>query len=357
MRILRIAFSIPPYHGGMENHILQLSREQRKMGHEVSLYYVVGKDDNPSDLRFLRPVFRKVQPAFFRYFLFYLAVICHFLLHRKQYDVVHAHGDWSSFIWLPILRRLTSARVIAASHHGSIQGHGLRYRLLKISLKNVDTVFFTGYEPYSALRESNHAVFQPSGVNDIFFESQEAAIPQTIDVILIAYFRKEKNIMTLLKVAEALPDLKFVIIGGGVERATLQNYIVRKRISNVTLEERCLLLKLRYRLAQSRLFVLPSLQEGTPTVLMEAMAMGLPLVCTRIAGLDHFLVENKNCLFIDDPYAVDEYSAAIRHILSESPELYLSISKNNRCSSDRFRWKQVAENITNHYHSIINPNC
>jgi glycosyltransferase involved in cell wall biosynthesis len=82
------------------------------------------------------------------------------------------------------------------------------------------------------------------------------------------------------------------------------------------------------------IFVLPSFAEGVPTVLMEAMAMGLPVVTTRIAGIPE-LVEDGQSGFVVPPGRVDALVDAVRRLASD-PDL-------RRKMGERGRAKVIAE--------------
>ncbi len=66
------------------------------------------------------------------------------------------------------------------------------------------------------------------------------------------------------------------------------------------------------------LFVLPTLPgEGIPRVLLEAMAGGLPLVTTRVAGIPSLIRDGDNGLLVDAPSA-DAVAAAVEQIVASS---------------------------------------
>ncbi|MGA6981209.1 MAG: glycosyltransferase [Candidatus Sulfotelmatobacter sp.] len=87
-------------------------------------------------------------------------------------------------------------------------------------------------------------------------------------------------------------------------------------------------LRLRDLYSQTDLFVLPSLAEGIPIVLMEAMAMQLPCVAPRIAGIPELIEDGVDGMLfaVAD---VNELSEKIRTLLS-SPELCRTIGMNAR---------------------------
>ena len=78
---------------------------------------------------------------------------------------------------------------------------------------------------------------------------------------------------------------------------------LQQLIRNYHLEEHVKLLGFRTDVAElcqaADVFVFPSKQDGLPVALMEAMACGVPVVCSRIRG-NTDLVEDEKCLFMPD---------------------------------------------------------
>ena len=70
MKILRLYTRLPPLPGGMENHIAQLTKEQIKLGHEVSIYFNKGNKVTSSDIQVSRVPFYKLRPQFIGVFIF-----------------------------------------------------------------------------------------------------------------------------------------------------------------------------------------------------------------------------------------------------------------------------------------------
>jgi glycosyltransferase involved in cell wall biosynthesis len=105
-------------------------------------------------------------------------------------------------------------------------------------------------------------------------------------VITVARFSAQKGHDCLLHAAEEvsqqMPQAVFVLVGNGSEREAMQTLTASLDLSNVAfLGERADVPDL---LAAADLFVLPSLFEGLPLAILEAMALGLPIVATRIGG-------------------------------------------------------------------------
>ena len=96
----------------------------------------------------------------------------------------------------------------------------------------------------------------------------------------------------LARVAERRPAARLALVGDGPERGAIEREARRLGIADRVeflgyLDQEAVAAEL----ARSDLFVLPSFAEGVPVVLMEAMASGLPVVATRVAGVGE-LVED-----------------------------------------------------------------
>lgn len=131
---------------------------------------------------------------------------------------------------------------------------------------------------------------------------------------------EEKNVRTLATVAKELPgDVIFRFIGDGPLREELEKELTDEIAAgkveftgwvdhdNVPKE-----------LSQLRLLVLPSEPtEGLPTVILEAMACGTPVLATPVSGVPD-VVRNKETGFLLNEFSPDETSKKIHYILSEA---------------------------------------
>jgi glycosyltransferase involved in cell wall biosynthesis len=64
-------------------------------------------------------------------------------------------------------------------------------------------------------------------------------------------------------------------------------------------------------------FVLSSLHEGVPISLLEAMSMGIPVVCTRVGGIPEVITHNHNGLLVE-PDDANSLAAAVMRISADS---------------------------------------
>ncbi len=117
-----------------------------------------------------------------------------------------------------------------------------------------------------------------------------------------------------------MPELQLKLIGDGPERTTLES--MSKRLG---LDDQVEFLGYKNQsevaeaLLQTDLFVLPSFAEGVPVVLMEAMASGVPVITTQIAGIPE-LVSHGESGWLVPPGDVDALCAALTRAFIDPPE-------------------------------------
>jgi colanic acid/amylovoran biosynthesis glycosyltransferase len=112
------------------------------------------------------------------------------------------------------------------------------------------------------------------------------------------------------------PDVVLTVVGDGRERPELEEIVARLELSeHVKFVGYQSQEEVKEYLRQSDLFVLPSFAEGVPVVLMEAMAMGVPVVATQIAGISE-LVEHNISGCLGPPGDIKTLADAIRGLLN-----------------------------------------
>ena len=69
--------------------------------------------------------------------------------------------------------------------------------------------------------------------------------------------------------------------------------------------------------AMAEVFVLPSLSEGSPNVLLEAMAAGLPIVATEVGGIPEIAADGVNALLVP-PRDAEALLCAVQMLLGDA---------------------------------------
>lgn len=109
------------------------------------------------------------------------------------------------------------------------------------------------------------------------------------------------------------PKVKYLIVGFGELENTL-----KKLVDELDLDSRVIFTGYREDVKELLhavdAFIFPSLQEGLPVSLMEAMAVGLPVVCSRIRG-NVDLIENSKGGYLYDCHDVDGFASGMREII------------------------------------------
>ncbi len=135
---------------------------------------------------------------------------------------------------------------------------------------------------------------------------------------VVAILKTQKGHAVLLealaKIAAGYPHLHVLIAGDGELRADLE-----ERTRELRLESQVHFLGTRKDipdlLAASDSFVLPSLWEGMPMALIEAMASGLPVVATDVSGTREVMIPGETGLMVP-PNDPDQLARAIEEILA-----------------------------------------
>ncbi len=112
------------------------------------------------------------------------------------------------------------------------------------------------------------------------------------------------------------PDLHLTLIGDGSDRTMLEAETKRLGLeTKVTFAGYKSQDDVAAAFLKSDIFILPSFAEGLPVVLMEALAAGLPVVTTRIAGISELVEDGKSGILVP-PGDAESLTDAIRDLLN-----------------------------------------
>ncbi len=130
----------------------------------------------------------------------------------------------------------------------------------------------------------------PNYVDTELFKPSKDNFKKVFDLIFIGRIEKEKNIEQLLEAADRL-KVKLLIIGKG----SLKNELMEKYNSPLInwiskVENR----KIPDFINQAQVFILPSLHEGHPKSLIEAMSCGCPVIGAKSPGIKDIINDGVN---------------------------------------------------------------
>lgn len=143
-----------------------------------------------------------------------------------------------------------------------------------------------------------------------------------IRIIYVGYIRFAKGMNCLMHLCEKMQDSGFDyifdIIGNGEMFDELKNFVKNNKLENKVIlhghvDDKTKLLQM---IRSSQLFFFPSLSEGSPRVVIEAMSQGIPVVSTPVGSLPTTFEDKKEIRFFD----FNDYEMAydiIKSFLSE----------------------------------------
>ena len=347
MHIVRIYPKLPSLKGGMEQHIKSLTQEQIRAGMHVTIIFNRGTRISDQDIQILPPIaLHRIRPRAIGFLLFYLVTFIYLLWTGKKADILHIHGDWSSFMLAGRMKKRLGAKKLFFSIHGAVKHYPAYKKWLLIqSVKQADMVFCNGYEAFEYLAPFTSAVFQPSGVREAFFKKYPVKKPEVFTLITVAKQIPSKNLETILKIAGRFPDYRFILVGDGPSHSRLIMKAKEMQLQNIRFLGFLSGEKTAAELQKADAFLLASSREGTPTAVLEAVVSGLPVICSGAGGIGHLLNEGENGYIIDDPMDENAFAARIK-ILATDPEKRSQIGQNNIQLSESLSWEKVAGRIS-----------
>ena len=345
--------------GVVFNHTEQLIN----LGHQVDCWFF---DDVLPSPRW---------PARFRDLEFAFAISARIRRQPLQYDVVNLHAPWGcvyglSRKWFPsanlppylFTMQGSEERFVRAMKFEHQKGRAANFAwknrawhrfyhqtMYDFSISTADYGAVANREGWilSELKYGHppgRIWFVPNGVGVEFFQAREFAEASANRLLYVGTWLDRKGVRYLVDAFAALagpsPELQFTIAGCIIPVEEVKAYFpaeIRNRISVLPFVSRDAMPALY---SSHDIFVFPSLVEGMPLTLLEAMAAAMPVVTTNTCGMADLIENERNGLLVP-PADAEALTCAIERFRN-SPEMSRNLGLCAQDTARRYTWDRIA---------------
>jgi alpha-maltose-1-phosphate synthase len=231
----------------------------------------------------------------------------------------------------------------------------------RVAITRADHVFCSNLDDYEYLTSTvgipeTRVTRIHSGANLVFADAGRGRDYSRVQTLLFAgTWLKRKGTHDLVRAFSTLaarhPRLKLVILNGFASESDVHANFpdnVRSRVACMNAEEDE---GIAAAMAASDVYVLPSLFEGTPLTLIEAMFSGMPIVTTATCGMKDVITDGWNGLLVP-VRSPERIAAAVERLLADLT-LRSRLGETARCHAlQTYTWARVAEPIREAYERI-----
>jgi len=364
MRILMISGSSGKAEAGVAGVVNNLTRELRELGHSVKSAFfedLLPKQTWPNRFRtveFARRIGRYVQET------------------GKEFDIVNIHAPFG--FWYGWQRRRLGSQAgppYVMTMHGleerrnyamgreakkgraeyfrwknRVWQHAYHMWTYRWSFLTADQCIVLNREALLFLQMKynlppDRVWFIPNGVGLEFFHVRSFSDGMATKLLFVGTWIDHKGIYYLAeafeKVLQLIPEARLTIAGCQEPEEKVRRCFAKAAQGALEVWPFVARAEISSLYAEHEIFVLPSLMEGMPLVLLEAMASGMPVVTTESSGMTDLVEDLHDGVFVI-PGDSESLSAAIVR-LCRDPELRLRLGSAAQEKMKRYTWQHAAK--------------
>jgi len=284
-----------------------------------------------------------------------------------KFDLIHAHFTWSAGYAGARLKEEHGIPFVVTGHGYDVyslpfKDHEWREKIEYV-LNTADHVITVSQSNLACIRKldvSTPVTVIPNGFRSDLFHPRDSAecrralnLPQDRKIILtvgnLEPIKGQKYLVEALKqIARERKDVLCAIVGAGKLRGSLE-----RQIRSLGLEDYVVLAggkphdEIPLWMNACDLFVLPSLNEGNPTVMFEALGCGKPFVGTRVGGVPEVITSDDYGLLVE-PADSEDLAEKILIALDREWDREAILEY-----AQRYTWKNIAKEIMGVYAQIL----
>jgi glycosyltransferase involved in cell wall biosynthesis len=287
-------------------------------------------------------------------------------IRTDQVDLIHTHG-YKADLYGYLAARGEAKPIVATCHNwvGGTAALGIYNRLDRMALRKFNGVAAVSNAVAAQLRDARIAenkihtiangidIEKFCGAEPAWFGSSPDAKQKTVGIV--ARLDLQKGFEYLLQAIAGLtsthPDLRLVIVGEGPDQGAIQSMADR-----LNLIPRIVFAGQRGDMANVyagfHIFVLPSLNEGLPMTVLEAMASSRPVIASKVGAIPTVVRDGETGLLVD-PKDVVGLRAALDRLLSDPALSSRLATQGHDWVRQHFTSDAMAENYLRMYESVL----
>lgn len=268
-------------------------------------------------------------------------ILAFWLCLAKKIDTIVAQSPLMEGLTGTILKKLLRKELIIEMH-GDWEVRKRLAKLARFSLKNTDKI--RGVAQYLVEKAQKISPNKPYFVFPTFTDLDDFLNEKDIRfdnfILFVGRDNPVKGVKYLIdgfsKIKKDFPDFRLVLVGEGLPEGKLSLEDVRKKMRNCY----CL--------------VVPSVSEGLPRVILEAMALRKPVIASNVGGIPDLIKDGQNG-FLFEVGNVEQLAEKLR-ILLQNKDLAVKMGERGReLVYDKFSNKKYIENYLRMINSYPQP--
>ena len=324
------------------------------------------------------PVYRKIKGWHLFEITYMLSVLYFLLKHRKKYDIIQCFGLYLFVPPVLLMKYLFGRRVVSRLECSGRFGDFWRIKQLKwkklvmASSRQLDKIIFISSDVRRELIENQFPIERIVHISnsvdiDQFKPPERRENRNSKNICFVGRLEEQKGLEYLIKAMDIIKSkgncVKLFIVGEGQLKANLEELCKKLTLENLVVFVGITHDVLPY-YQDASIFVLPSISEGMPLSLLEAMSCGLPVIATLVGGnaevldssagnkiVSHYHIGEYGILV--NPRDVTSLAEALLRLLNDE-ELSKQLGKKARnLIEEKFSQENIINEYIDLYYSLL----
>ncbi len=272
-------------------------------------------------------------------------------------DIIHTQWSLAGLVGV-LIKKIINKKIIVTTRGSDVKMaiKNIFFRsIIKFVFKNADKITTVSEDLKKDIIKlginENKVVMIPNGVDSTIFKKQKKNklnIPDKKTILFVGHLIKEKGLIYLIDAMKNIQDAQLLLIGEGNDEQLLKNRSPKNVLFLGTKSQK----ELADYYNAADIFILPSLSEGRPNTVLEAMASQTPIIATSVGGIPELIINNKTGLLIKPKSTQDIINSITKLLNNDKLREQLATNAGKFIINNKLTWELCAENYIKEYKNL-----